>query len=83
MILSGQSLVVSKKISDDIQLLYDVSLNYLRLHENDKSKMNGVYKIYRKSANLLIPFSDKITLDYYDVSTGNHLGGISINGFGF
>jgi len=40
-------------------------------------------KSIEKTVILLIPFNDKITFDYFDVSTGNHLGGISINGFGY
>ena len=81
--LSSFSYIASLDIPEDQKELLRVAMRYFEMHKNDKSDMQGVYRVYRKSGNMLIPGSDKVTLDYYDASTGEHLGGIKQGAFGF
>lgn len=58
------------KVSDsNIEILN----SYLKLHYNNPSNMNGVYQIYEKNGSKMIPYGN-LSVHYYDVYSGKHLG---------
>ncbi|WP_271393483.1 hypothetical protein [Aequorivita sinensis] len=74
-LISATLLASSINISGDQQVIFNVANNYLELHSENKSGMQGVYMLYENSGKLYLPFSGRSYLNYYDVNTGKHLGG--------
>ena len=81
--LSAVSLVSLLEIGKDYQTMTRVYLEYSNIHKYNPGEAAGIYRIYRHKSNMLIPGSDEIILEFYDVKTGSFLGGVNQGAFGF